>query len=62
MRRELQFNPRILGTLLSFLATRQLFTGAGRVGQASPLAFDFELPRAGAGGRFPASASARITS
>src|SRR4029079_10849819 len=30
------------GTLLSFLATRQLFTGAGRVGQASPLAFDFE--------------------
>src|ERR1043165_490343 len=47
MRRDLQFNPRILGTLLSFLATRQLFTGAGRVGQASPLAFDFEVPRAG---------------
>ncbi len=47
MRRDLQFNPRILGTLLSFLATRQLFTGAGRVGQASPLAFDFELPRGG---------------
>ena len=42
MKRELQFNPRLLGTLLSFLATRQLFTGAGRVGQASPLAFDFE--------------------
>ena len=47
MKRELQFNPRILGTLLSFLATRQLFTGAGRVGQANPLAFDFELPRGG---------------
>ncbi|MHA3773471.1 proteasome accessory factor PafA2 family protein [Verrucomicrobiota bacterium sgz303538] len=47
MKRELQFNPRILGTLLSFLATRQLFTGAGRVGQANPLAFDFELPRSG---------------
>ncbi len=42
MKRELQFSPRLLGTLLSFLATRQLFTGAGRVGQASPLAFDFE--------------------
>ena len=42
MKRELQFTSRLLGTLLSFLATRQLFTGAGRVGQASPLAFDFE--------------------
>jgi proteasome accessory factor A len=42
MKRELQFGPRMLGTLLSFLATRQIFTGAGRVGQASPLAFDFE--------------------
>ncbi|MDR3402551.1 MAG: proteasome accessory factor PafA2 family protein [Chthoniobacter sp.] len=49
MKRELQFSPRLLGTLLSFLATRQLFTGAGRVGQASPLAFDFEpAPSAGA--------------
>jgi proteasome accessory factor A len=44
MKRELQFHPRLLGTLLSFLATRQLYTGAGRVGQASPLAFDFEPP------------------
>ena len=43
MRRDLQFHPEILGTLLSFLATRQIFTGAGRVGQANPLAFDFEL-------------------
>jgi proteasome accessory factor A len=42
MRRDVQFNPRILGTLLSFLATRQIFTGAGRVGQASPLAFEFD--------------------
>ncbi len=45
MKRELQFSPRLLGTLLSFLATRQLFTGAGRVGQASPLAFDFDPPQ-----------------
>ena len=37
--------PQSLGSLLSFLATRQIFTGAGRVGQANPLAFDFELPR-----------------
>jgi proteasome accessory factor A len=35
----------VLGTLLAFLATRQIFTGAGRVGQANPLAFDFELPQ-----------------
>ena len=48
MKRQLQFNPRVLGTLLAFLATRQIFTGAGRVGQASPLAFDFEPPRSGA--------------
>ncbi len=48
MKRELQFNPRLLGTLLSFLATRQIFTGAGRVGQATPLAFEFEpSPRPG---------------
>src|SRR5688572_24282855 len=48
MRREVQFHPTLLGTLLSFLATRQIFTGAGRVGQASPLAFDFDPPRTGA--------------
>src|SRR5205809_5929202 len=46
MKREAQFTPPILGTLLTFLATRQIFTGAGRVGQANPLAFDFEPPRA----------------
>lgn len=45
MKREAQFTPPVLGTLLSFLATRQLFTGAGRVGQANPLAFDFEVPQ-----------------
>jgi proteasome accessory factor A len=48
MRRDVQFHPRLLGTLLSFLATRQIFTGAGRVGQASPLAFDFDLPHTAA--------------
>jgi proteasome accessory factor A len=46
MKREAQFTPPVLGTLLTFLATRQLFTGAGRVGQANPLAFDFEPPQA----------------
>src|SRR5213082_412990 len=46
MKREAQFTPAVLGTLLTFLATRQIFTGAGRVGQANPLAFDFEPPQA----------------
>ena len=46
MRREAQFTPPVLGALLAFLATRQVFTGAGRVGQANPLAFDFEIPPA----------------
>jgi proteasome accessory factor A len=46
MKREAQFTPPILGTLLAFLATRQIFTGAGRVGQANPLAFDFQFPQA----------------
>lgn len=45
MRRELQFTPQSLGTLLSFLATRQIFTGAGRVGQTNPLSFEFEEPQ-----------------
>src|SRR6202045_4058962 len=44
MRREAQFTPEVLASLLAFLATRQIFSGAGRVGQANPLAFDFELP------------------
>ena len=42
MKREVQFNPKVMGTLLSFLATRQIYSGAGRVGQANPLAFDFD--------------------
>jgi proteasome accessory factor A len=45
MKREAQFTPPILGTLLTFLATRQIFTGTGRVGQSNPLAFDFEPPQ-----------------
>ncbi|MGI8481645.1 MAG: proteasome accessory factor PafA2 family protein, partial [Chthoniobacterales bacterium] len=31
MRRDAQFTAPVLGTLLTFLATRQIFTGAGRV-------------------------------
>ena len=42
MKRSAQFTPQVLSALLSFLATRQIFTGAGRVGQANPLAFEFE--------------------
>src|SRR6267378_3269622 len=42
MRREAHFTPQMLSALLSFLATRQIYTGAGRVGQANPLAFEFE--------------------
>ncbi len=42
MRREAHFTPQMLAALLSFLATRQIFAGAGRVGQANPLAFEFE--------------------
>ena len=44
MRRENQLNQQALGTLLSFLATRQIFTGAGRVGQTNPLSFEFDAP------------------
>jgi proteasome accessory factor A len=40
MRRETEFTPERVGSLLSFLATRQIFAGAGRVGQASPQAFE----------------------
>jgi proteasome accessory factor A len=45
MKRGAQFTPQVLAALLSFLATRQIFTGAGRVGQANPLAFEFEPHR-----------------
>ena len=44
MKRGAQFTPSALGTLLAFLTTRQIFTGAGRVGHANPLAFDVEMP------------------
>ena len=44
MKREAQFTPAVLGTLLAFLATRQIFTGAGRVGQANGRGFDLEIP------------------
>ncbi len=40
--REMQFHRPVVGTLLSFLATRQIFTGAGRVGQANPAMFAME--------------------
>jgi len=46
MKRSAQFTPQVLSALLSFLATRQIFTGAGRVGQANPLAFEFDQHRA----------------
>jgi len=46
MRREMQFTPDALGTLISFLATRQIYTGAGRVGQTNPLSFEFDTPLA----------------
>lgn len=40
MNREMRFDDGIIGTLLSFLVTRQIFTGAGRVGQALPSSFE----------------------
>ena len=45
MKRGAQFTPQVLSALLSFLATRQIFSGAGRVGQANPLAFEFDHGR-----------------
>ncbi len=45
MKREAQFTPQVLAALLAFLSTRQIFTGAGRVGQANPLAFEFDPHR-----------------
>ena len=42
MTRDMQFNSPVVGTLLSFLATRQIFTGAGRVGQANSVAFGLD--------------------
>ena len=42
MRREMQFHAPVVGTLLSFLATRQIFTGTGRVGQANAALFSID--------------------
>ena len=42
MPRGTDFTAENAAALLSFLATRQIFTGAGRVGQANPLAFEIE--------------------
>ncbi len=42
MRRETEFTMENTAALLGFLATRQIFTGAGRVGQASPVAFEVD--------------------
>ncbi len=40
MRRETPFTPAGVGAVLSFLATRQIFTGTGRVGQATSQALE----------------------
>ncbi|HEY5753928.1 MAG TPA: proteasome accessory factor PafA2 family protein [Chthoniobacterales bacterium] len=55
MRREANFSDGALGALLCFLATRQIFTGAGRVGQTDPLTFDYEAADFGAPVRFQMS-------
>ncbi len=47
MRRDTEFDEAGIGTLLSFLATRQIFTGSGRVGVAREYAFDPGSPPAG---------------
>jgi proteasome accessory factor A len=46
-RRDTAFHERSIGVMLSFLATRQIFTGAGRVGMTIPLGFEAELTPAG---------------
>src|SRR4029078_4230534 len=53
--REARSTRPLRGRLLSFLATRQVFTGAGRVGQSNPLAFDFEPPQPEGQGNFQLS-------
>ena len=40
MRRDASFTPAIVAALLSFLVTRQIFTGTGRVGLAHPLSME----------------------
>src|SRR5947208_14247634 len=44
MKREPQFTPQILRTLLTFLATRQILTCSCRVFQSIPLSFDLYPP------------------
>src|SRR5437870_13730995 len=55
LKREAEVTAPILGTLLTSLARRLIFTGAGRVGQSNPLAFDFEPPQPAAQVRFQLS-------
>src|SRR6059036_483942 len=59
MRRDVQFHPALLGTLLSFLATRQIFTGAWGRRARSP---STSIRRAAASRSIFKSASAPITS
>ncbi|MGC3989989.1 MAG: proteasome accessory factor PafA2 family protein [Chthoniobacteraceae bacterium] len=46
MLRRTEFRPEAIGALLSFLSTRQIFTGTGRVGSARVTAFQYESTRA----------------
>ncbi len=55
MERDALAASHSLGALLSFLATRQVFAGAGRVGQAAPLAFEFDASDRGRGAPFQIS-------
>lgn len=45
MRRDPPFSAQAIRTLLAFLVTRQVFSGSGRVGQATPPMLEFETPR-----------------
>lgn len=43
--RNVTFTTESLGAFIAFLATRQLFAGAGRVGRTNPLSLEFESPQ-----------------
>ncbi|MBV9463258.1 MAG: proteasome accessory factor PafA2 family protein [Verrucomicrobiae bacterium] len=45
MRRDASFTPSIVAALLSFLVTRQIYTGAGRVGVAHPFSMEEVHPK-----------------
>jgi proteasome accessory factor A len=45
MRRDASFTPSIVAALLSFLVTRQIFTGTGRVGFAHPFSMEDAHPK-----------------